>query len=358
MLDLLYGQVARWRRRAFERHPERRRRLARPVISVGNLSVGGTGKTPVVAALARWLIAQGERPAILSRGYGRAERVREVVVVADGLGTTAPLGRAGDEPLMLARAVPGAIVCVAASRHEAGLTAETTLGATVHLLDDGFQHHRLARDLDVLVTTPGEIPGGHVLPRGRLREPRDVAARADVLVVVGADAAAARIEAERVGVVTACGASRTLGPPILLSTESSALSAPDSVLRAPCSSPVVAACGIANPQRFIDDLTVAGWTVARAVTFADHHRFTSADIDRLARAVTESGAVAVVTTDKDAVRFEPLAPWPFALYRVPITIGFDPPDALFACVAATLAAHRRSAVATPSGASRAGGGHA
>ena len=193
------------------------------------------------------------------------------------------------------------------------------------------------------MTTRGEIPGGHVLPRGRLREPRDLVARADVLVVVGADAAEARDEADRIGVAMACGASRTLGQPILLATESSVLRAPDSVLRAPCFAPVVAACGIANPRRFVDDLTAAGWNVARAETFADHHRFTRADLGRVARAVTACGAVAGLTTDKDAVRFEPLAPWPFPLYRVPIAIGFDPPDTLFARVAATIAAHRRGA---------------
>ena len=165
------------------------------MVSIGNLSVGGTGKTPVVAAAASWLLECGERPAILSRGYKRQEPVPGVVVVSDGRGVTAALARSGDEPLMLARALPGGIVCVAEDRHLAGVLAERTLGATVHLLDDGFQHFGLARDLDVLVTTLGEIPEGRVLPRGRLREPADAAARAHLLVVMGATAGAASSEA-------------------------------------------------------------------------------------------------------------------------------------------------------------------
>ena len=178
--------------------------------------MGGTGKSPVVAALAAWLVQQGERPAILSRGYRRRDDVPGVVVVSDGQTLREGLGRSGDEPLMLARAVPGAIVCVCPDRHLAGVLAERRLGATVHLLDDGFQHFNLARDLDVLVTTPGEIGEGRVVPHGRLREPRDAAARAHVLVVMGATAGAAVTEGWALGVGLACGAERVLGEPCLV----------------------------------------------------------------------------------------------------------------------------------------------
>src|SRR5689334_300207 len=181
----------RMRRRRIERQPQRQHRLARPVISVGNLSVGGTGKTPVVEAIAQWLVEQGQRPAILSRGYARADAVDGVVVVSDGRAIRSSVEQSGDEPLMLARQVPAAIVCVSPDRHLAGTLAERELGATVHILDDGFQHIELARNLDVLVTTIGEIPNGKVLPMGRLREPIDAAARAQVLVVSDATAGAA-----------------------------------------------------------------------------------------------------------------------------------------------------------------------
>ena len=186
VLDLLYGRIARARRAWYERRPSASRRLARPVISVGNLSVGGTGKTPLVAALARWLVAQGERPAILSRGYARRDRTAEPAVVFDGERELLTVHAAGDEPLMLARAVPGALVVVGASRFASGRHAESALGATVHLLDDGFQHLPLARDLDIVVTPAGALAADRVLPMGRLREPLDALRRASVLVVVGA----------------------------------------------------------------------------------------------------------------------------------------------------------------------------
>ena len=204
----------RARRQWVEHHPERRRHLARPVISVGNLSMGGTGKSPVVAAIAQWLVEHGERPAILSRGYGRADAVDGVVVVSDGTRVLEGVDRSGDEPLMLARQVPGAAVCVSPDRYLAGTLAERRLGCTVHVLDDGFQHLQLARDLDVLVTTMGEIPKGRVIPMGRLREPMDAASRAQVLVVSDTTAGAASTEAWSLGISQACGARRALGSPV------------------------------------------------------------------------------------------------------------------------------------------------
>ncbi len=249
-------------------------------------------------------------------------QVPGVVVVSDGHAIRAGLGRSGDEPLMLARAVPGAIVCVCPDRHLAGVLAERALGATVHLMDDGFQHLNLARDLDVLVTAPGEIGGGRMLPYGRLREPRDAAARAHVLVVMGATAGAATAEGWALGVGLACGAEKVLGTPCLVGPgpqargpdpQDSRPKTQDSPLSP--GSRVVVACGIANPQRFVEDVKHAGYEVAREVLFGDHHAFAARDITRIAEAVSESGAEAVLTTDKDAVRFEEAGARPFALYR-------------------------------------------
>jgi len=327
----------RVRRRWVEQHPERRQHLSRPVISVGNLSMGGTGKSPVVAAIAQWLLDHGERPAILSRGYGRADAADGVVVVSDGTRVLAGVDRSGDEPQMLARQVPGAVVCVSPDRHLAGVLAERQLGCTVHILDDGFQHLQLARELDVLVTTLGEIPQGRVIPMGRLREPMDAAARAQVLVVTGATAGAASTEAWALGISQSCGASRTLGRPVRtgISDPGSrpALSAVEGI---PESGKVLAVAGIANPVRFFDALRDAGWQVADHVTFADHHRYTSADVARIAGRLQQSGAGAVFTTDKDAVRFELLGALPFPLYRVPLAVTFEPAEALFASVQAIL----------------------
>lgn len=318
----------RGRRRWVEQHPERRQRLSRPVISVGNLSMGGTGKSPVVAAIAQWLVAHGERPAILSRGYGRVDRADGVVVVSDGSRILEGCERSGDEPLMLARQVAGAVVCVSPDRHLAGTLAERRLGCTVHVLDDGFQHLQLARDLDVLVTTLGEIPQGRVIPMGRLREPIDAAARAQVLVVTGATAGAAAAEAWSLGISQSCGAHRALGAPVRVG------STPDSRLPAP--GRVLAVAGIANPSRFVEALRGAGHVVADSLMFPDHHQFSRADLDRIAGALAQCGADAVFTTDKDAVRFDSLGNLPFALYRVPLVVSFEPAEPLFESVRAVL----------------------
>ena len=324
----------RVRRRWVEQHPERRQHLARPVISVGNLSMGGTGKSPVVAAIAQWLVDQGEQPAILSRGYGRADAVDGVVVVSDGARVREGVDRSGDEPLMLARQVPGAAVCVSPDRHLAGTLAERQLGCTVHVLDDGFQHLQLARDLDVLVTRVGEIAQGRVIPFGRLREPIDAAAHAQVLVVSDATAGAASTEAWSLGISQSCGALRSLGPPTPVTAPDSRLSTPDS--RLPTPGKVLGVAGIANPARFFEALRDAEWQVVETLAFSDHHRYSRADIDRIASKLKISGAEAVFTTDKDAVRFEALGDLPFALYRVPLVVTFEPAEALFESVRAVL----------------------
>lgn len=354
MLDLLYAQTARIRRRWYERHPQARRRLARPVISVGNLSVGGSGKTPLVAHIAAWLIDRDERPAILSRGYGRAVRADGVVVVSDGTRVLADLDRAGDEPLMLARSVAGAIVCVAEDRHLAGLLAERRLGATLHLLDDGFQHVQLARDLDILMTRPEEAAKGRVLPMGRLREGIDAAARADIVVVLDADLAAARTEAWSLGISQAVGARRTLagkavkaGPPARpeATTAESRRSSRQDATRAEAdgAGPVVATAGIAHPDQFFSMLREAGYEIAQTLAFPDHHRYTVADVARIGDAVRASGAHAVVTTEKDAVRFEPHAPLPFEMVPVPTRLDIDGWDLLTAAIDAAIARAREAA---------------
>jgi tetraacyldisaccharide 4'-kinase len=327
LLDSLYGQVMRLRRRRSERRPHRQRRLSKPVISVGNLSMGGTGKTPVVGAIAQWLVDAGHRPSILSRGYGREDAVDGVVVIDQHT----LMSQAGDEPMMLARQVPGATVCVSPDRHLSGVLAEK-LGCTVHVLDDGFQHLELARDLDILVTTVGEITGGRVIPRGRLREPQDAAARAHFLVVTDATAGAASSEAWTLGVSQSCGCLRRLGAPLEIRK-------PGAGSREPGNGPqrVLAVAGIANPDRFAASLREAGWNVVETLAFADHHRYTGRDVEAIAMKMQSTGADAAFTTEKDAVRFETLVT-PFSLYRVPLIVEFDPPPALAESVKAVVPA--------------------
>jgi tetraacyldisaccharide 4'-kinase len=301
-----------WRRRWYA-GAGRQRRLDRPVISVGNLSMGGRGKTPTTACLARLLLAAGERPSILSRGYARRTVEDGAVVVSDGRHVLADVERSGDEPLMLARDVAGAAVVVCEQRVLAGVLAERALGCTVHLLDDGFQHLELARDVDIVIVSGADLDDRPV-PRGWLREPIAAVAAADAIVidepdetrVADARAAIARVSNRRVFTMH-----RTLGEPVPLEHGRGMPARRE---------PVLAVAGIARPERFRRSLELAGWVVADVLAFRDHHWFTPADLARIAETASRAGASAVLTTTKDAMRLLVHRPLPMACAHVPLTV--------------------------------------
>jgi tetraacyldisaccharide 4'-kinase len=317
-LSLAYGTVAAWRRAQYARDPARRRRLARPVISVGNLGVGGSGKTPVVEYIARVLHARGERPAILTRGYARRTPQDGVTVVSDPSGVLAGLDTAGDEPLMLARALPGVPVLVGADRYLSGVLAERRLGATVHVLDDGFQHFQLTRDVDLLLVSEDDLTD-RPLPAGRLREPLEAAAAADAaLVTAGYDSAAERIgRTLRVPLVFRL--TRAIAPP-------RSIRPPRETIVVPPASRVFVATGIARPDRFVADVAAAGWEVAGTMTFRDHHRFDARDLARIVAAATSVRSAIILTTEKDAVRLAPLDLRDLPIASVPLVVGVEPAD--------------------------------
>lgn len=303
------------RRRWYERG--RQVRLHRPVVSVGNIASGGRGKTPVVRHLAALLIDEGERPSVLSRGYGRRLREDGVVVVSDGAQLHTDLDRSGDEPLLLARAVPGAVVAVCEQRALAGTLAEHALGATVHVLDDGFQHLQLARDVDLVLVSAGDLTDRR-LPAGRLREPVTSLADADALVIDG-DADVERDVRHRLG--TRCPPmfrlERQSGPPFALEPDfAGALPQPGDA--------VVAVASLAQPDRFLAQLAAAGYRVAEALTFRDHHRYGSADVATIRAACRRSHAAGVLTTAKDAERLRPLRPLRMAVGVVPLEVTVEP----------------------------------
>ena len=297
MLHHIYRHIARARRRYYTQRPHLRRRLDAPVISVGNLTVGGSGKTPLVVEIARILLAQGERPAILSRGYARSVREDGVVVVSDGDQVLSDVDRSGDEPLMMARLVPNAAVLVCTSRYLAGRLAESRLGATVHILDDGFQHFDLMRDVDLLIAPdPGEDV--RTLPSGRFREPLDAAKDADALLVCRAG----QQDPPCIDVKTSFTFTRQLAGPT-----------PDG--------PAFAFAGIAKPDRFYRDLQAEGWQLAGRRSFPDHHRYTRPDIDGIAAEAARLGAQRILTTEKDAVRLpHPAIP----ITAVPLETSIEP----------------------------------
>ena len=330
MLSELYGRVTELRRSWYGARPYRVRQLDRPVISVGNVVVGGSGKTPVVAAIAKLLAAAGERPAILSRGYGRLEPADGVVVVSDGERLRASAGQAGDEPYMLAQALRGVPVFVCPDRYLAGRLAECRFGCTVHLLDDGFQHVQLGRDVDLVVVERSHLDE-RLLPFGPLREPITAARVADALLVAGSDddrnAIAATIGVETVfQLVPRYRAPRVLG-------------AADGNELALSGRRVVAVAGIARPQRFVAALRDMGCDVVRQMMFRDHHWFSSRDTDAIGRAAVESGADVIMTTEKDAVRLNSVGTLVWGV--LPLELVIEPPDRFSAWLAGRLAAARR-----------------
>ncbi len=251
------------------------RRLRFPVISIGNLSTGGAGKTPMAIALAKALAVRGFQVDVLSRGYGRsgdgAARVRLDVTAEEF----------GDEPPLIARQA-GVPVYVAAERYEAGLLAESEGAPTVHILDDGFQHRQLHREIDILLLSARDLRD-RLLPAGNLREPMQAAARASVIAIPADEA-----EVESV--------MRTRGWNGQVWRLHRKMEVP------PVDAPALAFCGIARPEQFFAGLRAARADVAATEAFRDHHRYTQNDLDRLAAKAARCGASALLTTEKDAVR--------------------------------------------------------
>ena len=302
------------------------------VVSVGNIAFGGRGKTPTVAFIANLLIEMGERPAVISRGYGRRTVEDGVVVVSDGRRLLSDLDRAGDEPLMLARSLPGVPVLVCEQRSIAAVMARRAFGATALVLDDGFQHRQMARDVDVVLVTSDDLRGRRVT-LGRLRESPSAIARADAVIMVGEGDGSRSVENS--GQITEGPASEFstdrdpspyvdpfrlvhhLGTPVSLAAGAPPL-APDAR--------VFVLAGIAGPERLTRAVRDAGFLVAGDWAPGDHHRYTAADVARLARDVEAAGAVGVLTTSKDAVRLLPLRPLPFAVYEWPLRVTIEPVD--------------------------------
>ena len=303
MLSTLYAAVVRRRRERYARRPDLRRRLRNPVVSVGNLAVGGRGKTPTTACIARMLLEMGERPAILSRGYGRRDVRDGVVIVRDTEGIRADLDRAGDEPLMLARQLPGVSVITSADRYLGGRLAEHHLGVTVHVLDDGFQHLQLDRDVDLLIVARDDARAT-TLPSGRLREPLDTIIAADAILAADDDVVVEPADAS---------------PPVFR-VRRQPLQGPED------SDPVLAIAGIADPGRFFDDLRNAGWAIADVMAFADHHAYGTRDVREIVARASRVAAGGIVTTEKDLVRLLRFRPFPLPIVAIPLRVEVQPFD--------------------------------
>lgn len=270
LLSSIFGAGVRARNKFYDRGIARARKVQGPVVSVGNLSVGGSGKTPFVLLLADLLTARGIKFDILSRGYGRRQR---------GLARVDPSGKSrdfGDEPLLMARRLSVPVI-VNEDRYVAALFAEKHFGPQLHLLDDGFQHRSLARDFDIVLVTP-EDARDRLLPAGRLREPLASLSRADAIVLTsGASPESFPLNGKLVWRVRR-GITLANVP----------------------ASPIVF-CGIARPQNFLLQLRTAGVEPVAQALFRDHHAYTERDIQDLLQLRHQSQGGGFVTTEKDAI---------------------------------------------------------
>jgi tetraacyldisaccharide 4'-kinase len=274
LLSTLYGGIVAARNALYDRHWLHARRLQAPVVSIGNLSMGGSGKTPFVILLGELLSARGIKFDVLSRGYGRQTRG---VLAVDPDGASQQYG---DEPLLIARRLNVPVI-LGEDRYEAGKLAESRFEAQMHLLDDGFQHRALGRDFDIVLVTPDDARD-HLLPAGRLREPLTSLPRADAVVLVsGAQpesflASGKLVWRVRRGVVFTGSDQNAVRRPVVF-------------------------CGIARPQYFVSQLRAAGIDPVAEALFRDHHAYTQKDVQDLLELRKRSEADGFVTTEKDAV---------------------------------------------------------
>jgi tetraacyldisaccharide 4'-kinase len=303
-LSLLYGAVTRTRLSLYRRGTFLTTKLQRPVISVGNITTGGTGKTPLVEWVARTLATQGRKVCILTRGYGRKDPHLQVIV-SDGYGVLASPREAGDEPYLLATNLTGlAAVISSADRIAAGEEAIKDFGSDCFVLDDGFQHLRLARDLNI-VTIDATNPwgGGSLLPFGRLRERKEGLSRADCVVITRRDQVGS-VDSLRSEISRLIGDRPIFHSQMRTSRVSSLKNGPGG-LTSPAR--LAAFCAIGNPSAFFDHLRRSGYDLALEKSFPDHYVFSQEEIDSLIDAAQEAGANSLITTAKDAVKLRALS---------------------------------------------------
>lgn len=297
-LERVYRIGVGLRNRAYDMEAFKPAHVPPKVISVGNLTVGGSGKTPFVELVVRKLLPR--RAGILSRGYG-GKSGEPVHVVSDGSSLSAPPPVSADEPYMLARKLTGVPVVCAPDREAGAMFMAERFALDAIVLDDGFQRRSLCRDLDILlVDATAPFGSARLIPLGLLREPVTGARRADIIVITNAqNAGKDRIESLKKDIRAAAGADK----PIVTAggRGTGFFDLHGSKIPAP-TGPAFLFCGIANPGRFEESLISEGVAVAGRMVFSDHHQYSNDDIARIFREAQKSGALAIVTTEKDAAR--------------------------------------------------------
>ena len=306
-LSFVFGAGVGLRNRLYDSGGLKARELSGPVVSIGNISVGGAGKTPFTILLGQLLQQRGLDFDILSRGYGRTTTG---VSVVDPNGSPQQFG---DEPLLMARRL-GVPVVVGEDRFAAGTESEKLHGVHLHLLDDGFQHRRLKRQFDIVLVTPEDLHD-RLLPAGRLREPAAALRRADAVIVTGG-VNRAELPAEIKNVWTVQRGIKQMEIP---------------------ERPIVF-CGIARPQRLLSQLKTNGVQPVAVEAYRDHHAYTEADVQNLLRLRDRHQAGGFITTEKDAVNLGPLCAQLHPLAVVVVEMTLDNVDACLNTMLDTLKA--------------------
>ncbi|MGC2111961.1 MAG: tetraacyldisaccharide 4'-kinase [Candidatus Korobacteraceae bacterium] len=308
-LSALYGAVVHVRNSLYDRGTLSAHRLRGPVVSIGNLAVGGSGKTPFLILLGGLLNERGISFDVLTRGYGRSTKG---VALVDPAGSPQQFG---DEPLLIARKLSVPVI-VGEDRYAAGQFAEQKFGPQLHLLDDGFQHRRIARDFEIVLVTPTDA-NDSLLPVGRLREPLSSLSRADAVILTGDTSGqglplAAR-PVWRVG--------RGIFPPDV-------------------KGPSFAFCGIARPENFFQELRTAEVILAGTRGFRDHYPYNDSDVRALLELRRRNGATAFVTTEKDAINLGPHLAALQPLHVVPMWMQLEDADAALGALLAAIRERR------------------
>lgn len=305
-LSAMFGAGVALRNALYDHGVFKVKRLSRPVVSIGNITVGGSGKTPLVIALGQLLKTRGGEFDVLSRGYGRKGGG---VAIVDPCGSPEEFG---DEPLLIARKLQAPVI-VGADRYEAGLLAEEKFASRLHLLDDGFQHRRLHRDFDIVILSADDL-WDTLLPVGRLREPVSSCRRVGAVVTFD-DAT--------------FDAATFPSKPVWAGRRQVTLPA--------TSGKMVAFCGIARPGQFFAQLREAGVQVSGMASFPDHHRYTERDVSRLLRLKSRAEADGFITTEKDQINLGALGGRLQPLHCAQLDIVLRDPDEALSAILGTVA---------------------
>jgi len=322
---LLYAAMMRLRALFYKTGILRVKRLPMPVISVGNITMGGTGKTPAVLLLARELMTRGRRVAVLTRGYGGSLE-GETRIVSDGETLLLSPAEAGDEPCLLASSLPGLMVVMGSDRYRAGCLALNRLSPDCFILDDGFQHQRLGRDLDILLLdSTAPFSNGWTVPAGFLREPPSASKRSDLVILTRCSGQQTLPDELPVTVPVCCSSHVLAGFTPLAGGELRPF-------RQLEGKRVVAFCGIADPAAFFNSVESCGVPLVATLAFPDHSVYGIREMEALGKLKQQSRADCLITTAKDAVKLLPYTTIICDCFVVKLELTLHDPEPLMAAL--------------------------